>query len=46
MKNNLSSHGEDSIKHPKKKFEKVVRVPPEGYDSSNDFLKMYSWIKI
>ena len=37
MKNNLSSHGEDSIKHPKKKFEKVVRVPPEGYDSSNDF---------
>lgn len=39
MKNNLSSYGEGNIKHPKKKFEKVVRVPPEGYESSNDFFE-------
>ena len=39
MKNNLSSYEEGNIKHPKKKFEKVVRVPPEGYESSNDFFE-------
>ena len=39
MKNNLSSYEECNIKHPKKKFEKVVRVPPEGYESSNDFFE-------
>ena len=47
MKNNLSSYGEGNIKHPKKKFEKVVRVPPEGYESSNDFLRssmLKSWL--
>jgi len=27
------------IKHPKKKFKKTERVPPEGYDSSNDFFE-------
>ncbi len=40
MKNNLSSHGEDSIKHPKKRnLKKVVKSSPEGYDSSNDFFE-------
>ena len=24
------------IKHPKKKFQKTERVPPEGYSSAND----------
>ena len=27
------------IKHPKKKFKKTERVPPEGYKSSNDFFE-------
>ena len=27
------------IKHPKKKFQKTERVPPEGYDSANDFFE-------
>ena len=27
------------IKHPKKKFHKTERVPPEGYDSANDFFE-------
>ena len=27
----------NDIKNPKKKFKKTERVPPEGYDSSNDF---------
>ena len=27
------------IKHPVKKFKKTERVPPEGYDSSNDFFE-------
>ena len=27
------------IKHPKKKFKKTERVPPEGYESSNDFFE-------
>ena len=39
MKDNLGSGGKTDIKHPKKKFEKVERVPPEGYDSSNDFFE-------
>ena len=39
MKNNLGSDEETDIKHPRKKFEKVERVPPEGYDSSNDFFE-------
>ncbi|WP_299525648.1 pyridoxal phosphate-dependent aminotransferase [uncultured Methanobrevibacter sp.] len=39
MKDNLSSDEGTDIKHPKKKYEKVVRVPPEGYDSSNDFFE-------
>ena len=29
----------DDIKNPKKKFKKTERVPPEGYDSSNDFFE-------
>lgn len=27
------------IKNPKKKFQKTERVPPEGYDSANDFFE-------
>ncbi len=27
------------IKHPDKKFKKTERVPPKGYDSSNDFFE-------
>ncbi len=27
------------IKHPNKKFKKTERVPPKGYDSSNDFFE-------
>ena len=30
---------EFDIKHPKKKFHKTERVPPEGYDSANDFFE-------
>ena len=29
----------NDIKNPKKKFKKTERVPPEGYDSSNDFFE-------
>lgn len=29
----------DDIKNPKKKFKKTERVPPEGYESSNDFFE-------
>ena len=29
----------DDIKNPKKKFKKTERVPPKGYDSSNDFFE-------
>ena len=27
------------IKNPRKKFQKTERVPPEGYDSANDFFE-------
>ena len=27
------------IKHPRKKFKKTERVPPEGYESANDFFE-------
>ena len=27
------------IKNPKKKFQKTERVPPEGYESANDFFE-------
>ena len=29
----------NDIKNPKKKFKKTERVPPEGYESSNDFFE-------
>ena len=29
----------NDIKNPRKKFKKTERVPPEGYDSSNDFFE-------
>jgi len=29
----------DDIKNPRKKFKKTERVPPKGYDSSNDFFE-------
>ena len=39
MTDNISNNRKTDIRHPKKKYEKVARVPPEGYDSSNDFFE-------